>query len=141
MLIIISFDLINRVKYQLFHSQKWQYHLCGDELCARRQHANVQKLSGLIEHFCRDNISSIWNQYSKIRKYVFVHLFICRFLLNWSCGQDHLSNGFFVSFCMQLSTFFRCNYVTFLIVLAIHIQTFLVHNAFGRIDPRITMKM
>ena len=31
----ISFNLINRVKYQLCQSQKWQYHLCGDELCAR----------------------------------------------------------------------------------------------------------
>ena len=32
----ISLNLINRVKYQLCQSQKWQYHLCGDELCARR---------------------------------------------------------------------------------------------------------
>ena len=32
----ISFTLINRVEYQLCQSQKWQYHLCGDELCARR---------------------------------------------------------------------------------------------------------
>ena len=35
MLTNISFNLINRVKYQLCQSQKWQYHLCGDELCAR----------------------------------------------------------------------------------------------------------
>ena len=33
----ISFNLINRVKYQLCQSQKWQYHLCGDEKCALRQ--------------------------------------------------------------------------------------------------------
>ena len=31
----ISFNLINRVKHQLCQSQKWQYHLCGDKLCAR----------------------------------------------------------------------------------------------------------
>ena len=36
MLTNISFNLINRVKYQLCQSQKWQYHLCWDELCARR---------------------------------------------------------------------------------------------------------
>ena len=36
MLTNISFILINRVKYQLCQSQKWQYHLCWDELCARR---------------------------------------------------------------------------------------------------------
>ena len=35
MLTGISFDLINSVKYQLCQSQKRQYHLCGDELCAR----------------------------------------------------------------------------------------------------------
>ena len=36
MLTNISFNLINRFKNQLCQSQKWQYHLCGDELCARR---------------------------------------------------------------------------------------------------------
>ena len=40
----ISFDLINRVKYQLCQSQKWQYHLCGDELCARRYTCIHKKL-------------------------------------------------------------------------------------------------
>ena len=35
MLTNISLNLINRVKYQLCQSQKSQYHLCGDELCAR----------------------------------------------------------------------------------------------------------
>ena len=36
MLTSISFNLINSVNYQLCQSQKRQYHLCGDELCARR---------------------------------------------------------------------------------------------------------
>ena len=31
----ISFNWINRVKYQLCQSQRGQYHLSGDELCAR----------------------------------------------------------------------------------------------------------
>ena len=31
-----SFNLINRVKNQLCQSQKWQYQLCWDELCACR---------------------------------------------------------------------------------------------------------
>ena len=37
LLISICFTLTNRVEYQLFQSQKWQYHLCGDALCARPQ--------------------------------------------------------------------------------------------------------
>ena len=36
MLTSISFNLINRVEYHLCQSQKWQYHLCGDQLCARQ---------------------------------------------------------------------------------------------------------
>ena len=36
MLTSISFNLINRVKYQLCQSQKWQYHKCEDKLCARQ---------------------------------------------------------------------------------------------------------
>ena len=49
MLTSISFNLINRVKYQLCQSQKWQYHLCGDELCARLFPTFLNKLLGSIE--------------------------------------------------------------------------------------------
>ena len=41
MLTSISINLINRVKYQLCQSQKWKYHLCGDELCACREFISV----------------------------------------------------------------------------------------------------
>ena len=52
MLTSISLNLINRVKYQLCQSQKWQYHLCGDELCARRILVSTTQYSTLRENPC-----------------------------------------------------------------------------------------
>ena len=50
----ISFDSINRVKYQLCQSQKGQYHLCGDELCARRMETYRKKQTERQKKVCYD---------------------------------------------------------------------------------------
>ena len=94
MLTSISLTLINRVEYQLCQSQKWQYHLRGDELCARQQCRPSQLDKARTLYVWSRKRSSRWCLTTAPSITVLLHITLLQLTkelkMDWTCWREML---------------------------------------------------